>query len=139
MLSVFRTLQCYRHLDLGMKQSVRICSARPFKSFKGFRGPMRSCRIRQVCGHPTQGDFQAGCSQGMQIDVANLSQVGYRSLISVTCSHHEQASPRDASRRQAMQFAVLALLAQQTTPAWGTERRGISRYIKKKALDPLET
>ena len=38
-----------------------------------------------------------------------------------------------------MQMAMLALLAQQTMPAWGQERRGISRYLKKKALDPLET
>ena len=139
MSSVFTTLECYRHIDLGMEQSFRICTARPFESFKGIRGLTRSCRSRQVCGRPTRGESQAGCSQGIQIDIADFLQVGYRFLTSVMFSHHEQASPRDASRRQAMQMAMLAILAQQTMPAWGAERRGIGLYIKKKALDPLET
>ena len=38
-----------------------------------------------------------------------------------------------------MQLAGIALIAQQSDSAWADESRGIRRYVKKKALDPLET
>lgn len=38
-----------------------------------------------------------------------------------------------------MQLAGIALIAQQSDSAWAGESRGMSRYVKKKALDPLET
>ena len=44
-----------------------------------------------------------------------------------------------ASRREAVHLALIGLIAQQSLPALAAERRGMNRYIKKKALDPLET
>ena len=49
------------------------------------------------------------------------------------------ASKGIANRREAVQLALIGLLAQQYLPALAAERRGMNRYIKKKALDPLET
>ena len=52
---------------------------------------------------------------------------------------HERTASSAPSRRQAMQLAGIALIAQQSDSAWADEGRGIRRYVKKKALDPLET
>ncbi len=49
-----------------------------------------------------------------------------------------KAVPLPARRQALLQFS-LALIAQRAYPAGAAERRGIGRYIKKKALDPLVT
>ena len=66
-------------------------------------------------------------------------QVCGNATFATACQLHEQVDISNTSRRQAMQIAMVALIAQQSMPAWAAERRGMSRYIKKKALDPLET
>ncbi|BDA41458.1 hypothetical protein COCOBI_02-2380 [Coccomyxa sp. Obi] len=53
------------------------------------------------------------------------------------CNHAKVAPVLD--RRQALLHLSMAYIAQRALPADAAERRGIGRYIKKKALDPLIT
>lgn len=80
-----------------------------------------------------------GFLQRTSILTADILQEHSRPNAIVAAIPYEQTSSSLSSRRQAMQMAMLALLAQQTAPAWASERRGVTRYIKKKTLDPLET
>ncbi|CAL8461812.1 g1343 [Coccomyxa elongata] len=52
--------------------------------------------------------------------------------------NHARAAPL-IPRRQALLYLSLSYVAQRALPTDAAERRGIGRYIKKKALDPLIT
>ncbi|CAK0783810.1 hypothetical protein CVIRNUC_007010 [Coccomyxa viridis] len=62
-----------------------------------------------------------------------------RQPVTSASTSNERIASNVPSRRQAMQLAGIALIAQQSDSAWAGESRGMSRYVKKKALDPLET
>ena len=69
-----------------------------------------------------------------------------QALQSIPCRHEKtcttistEPEAADPSRRDALLRLSIAVLSQQSLAAEAAERRGIGRYIKKKALDPLVT
>lgn len=85
-------------------------------------------------------------------EIDPMQTSGSHSLFHLAIQHGLQASTSEAAhtgrctkpsigptRRQALLQLPLSYIALQASPADAAETRGIGRYIKKKALDPLVT